>query len=769
MVVGLAFVLGLVVAWALGANPARLADVRLRGSGLVFASLAVQIAIYTSLNAHVPAAWDAPLHVLSYLLLICFLLVNVRVPAFWLVGFGLLSNVAVIFSNGGRMPVSGEAWQAAGKSLSEFNSQGISDNNVLANADTHLRWLSDIFAVPAQVPMASVLSIGDVMMVIGMVAFVYRSCTAATGTSKMQVLEPLRSAAFRRVVAGRLVSSVGDWLTQAACVTWIYESTRSVGLVSAFLATRMIGYALGGIISAPMLDRIPGFKALSVVETMRGGCTLAMIPFAATGQIWPVVLLGAVSAMMSSATSPTAQGLIPDVLPADQLQAGNAIHQMARSLTSVVGALVGGFAVAEFSIQAALSVDLATFCLAAILYRRFARRAGPESQPRAEPGSRVSRRDLLRAILLNRVVFGLAASFTLVTLAIGIMNSDVSRAFDEQLGNSHAYGYILAVISAGYVCSEILTGYMRSQSVARRSVGLAFMASGASAFVLSYATTVPIAYLALFLFGAADGVTEVVRDSLIQLNTQRSVRSGVFAVVNSVQTVGMIIGLAVAPLVADRFTSGTSLRIVALGCVTSGLVAGVCLVGRGGGAGEMLQVTTAEVPAGGELGAAVAGFELCDRDGATVALGELTAHGPAVLVLAGRGGGDEERVAMLRELAEGLPAGTRLAVVSKSRSRLGEQVEAVRAADWLRDPGGTCFAALGVPCGRRAADAGVFVIDWDGVLRLAYRTSSPEEWIPAAFVLSRVRRLLPAEREIRLLRTQLVAPAAPVRPGFDPA
>jgi len=91
-----------------------------------------------------------------------------------------------------------------------------------------------------------------------------------------------------------------------------------------------------------------------------------------------VVVLGAVSAMLSSATSPTAQGLIPDVLPPEQLQAGNAIHQMARSLTSVVGALVGGFAVAEFSIQVALSVDLATFCLAAILYRRFARRAGPE-------------------------------------------------------------------------------------------------------------------------------------------------------------------------------------------------------------------------------------------------------------------------------------------------------------------------------------------------------------------------------------------------------
>jgi hypothetical protein len=152
-----------------------------------------------------------------------------------------------------------------------------------------------------------------------------------------------------------------------------------------------------------------------------------------------------------------------------------------------------------------------------------------------------------------------------------------------------------------------------------------------------------------------------------------------------------------------------------------------------------------------------------------VALGGLTAHGPAVLVLAGRGGGDEERVAMLRELAEGLPAGTRLAVVSRSRSRLGEQAEAVRVADWLRDPGGTCFAALGVPCGRRAADAGVFVIDRGGVLRLAYRTSSTEEWIPAAFVLSRVRRLLSAVPDIRVLRTQLRAAEAPVLPGSDPA
>jgi MFS family permease len=763
VIVGLSLVLGLAVAWALGANLTRLADVRFRGEVLVFAALGIQLAIYTPLNSHVPATYDTPLHGLSYVLLIGFFLLNLRVPSFWLVGFGLIANVVVIFANRGLMPVSAAAWKASGNPMSVFNARGISDNNVLAGPHTHLTFLSDIFAVPSQVPHASVLSIGDILIVIGMVSFVYRACMPPARGSRTQLFAPLRSDAFRRVIAGRLVSSIGDWLTQAACVTWIYSTTRSVGLVSAFLIARTAAYALGGMASAPMLDRLPGFATLSMVEMLRGAMTLSMLPFAAAGQIWPVIGLGAGSLFLASATSPTAQGLIPDVLPNDQLQAGNAIHQMARSLTSVVGALVGGFAVVEFSIQAALAIDLATFFAAALLYRRFAHGG---LQPHATAGQRVRRRDLLRAVALNRVIFGLAASFTLATLSIGILNSDISRAFDARLGDRHAYGYVLAVISAGYVCSEILTGTMRRQSVARRSIALSFLATGGALFLFSHATTIPIAYLALFLFGSADGITEVVRDSLIQLNTRREVRSGVFAVVNSIQTGGMVIGLAAAPLIAERTGPGSTIRIVAAGCVVSAIVAAVCLIGRGGSE-EVLQASPAERPESGDLGVSVEPFKLEGGDGATESLAGLTAHGPLVVVLAGSGPVDEAQLAMLRETAEGLPAGARLVVVGQRRSPTGQRVAAVRIAPWLRDTSGGAYRALRVPQGRRRCDAGVFVIDGDGVLRLAFRSTGAEEWIPAAFVLSRLRRLLPAEPEVRVLRTALQTAGDEARPPAE--
>src|SRR5205814_6730218 len=105
MIIGLALVVGLMIAWALGAKLSNLAELQFRGDVLVFASLAVQLAVFTPLRDRVPDAYVVPLHLLSYALIVGFFALNVRVPGFWLVGFGVISNLFVIAANGGRMPV----------------------------------------------------------------------------------------------------------------------------------------------------------------------------------------------------------------------------------------------------------------------------------------------------------------------------------------------------------------------------------------------------------------------------------------------------------------------------------------------------------------------------------------------------------------------------------------------------------------------------------------------------------------------------------------
>ena len=288
-------------------------------------------------------------------------------------------------------------------------------------------------------------------MLIGMVAFVYRSCAPRPDGPATNLLAPLRSGAFRRVLSGRLVSGVGDWLAQAAVVTWIYTESHSTYLVAAFLVGRIGGATMGGLASAPLLDRIGGFRVLSWVEAMRGVLALAMLPLAIGGRIWPVILLCGVSSFLSSATNPSAAGLVPDMLPQPLLQAGNALHNLAPTLASILGAASGGFLVIQFGIGSALTVDLASFVLAAVLYHSFA--SGPNLSARA-PKSHQSRRSLARAMSRNRVILSVTASFAAATAAFGLLNATTAPLFDQRFGQPDAYGYVAAMLGVGYLFGE---------------------------------------------------------------------------------------------------------------------------------------------------------------------------------------------------------------------------------------------------------------------------------------------------------------------------
>jgi hypothetical protein len=211
MIIGLALVVGLLIAWALGARLSLLAELRFRGDALVFASLAVQLAVFTPLRDQVPDSYVVPLHLLSYALIFGFFVLNLRVPGFWLVGFGVISNLVVIVANGGRMPVSLETWRATGGDVSLLVRRGFDDNNVLAGPGTHLGWLGDVFALPSGVPFAAAISIGDIAILLGMVAFVYRACAPRPAGKPVSLLAPLRWAAtIAEMVVFRFAGCIVD-------------------------------------------------------------------------------------------------------------------------------------------------------------------------------------------------------------------------------------------------------------------------------------------------------------------------------------------------------------------------------------------------------------------------------------------------------------------------------------------------------------------------------------------------------------------------------
>jgi hypothetical protein len=174
-------VLVIVVALLRGGSLRNLAALQLRWLPLVIAGFMLQLLIFTPFaRSALVASATVPIYVLSMLLLVIWVAANWRIPGMALIAIGLALNVIAIAANGGHMPVSPESARFAG-TIGNYASEDRSvANNSIATQDNVRFWLlTDIIAIPKQVPFANVISIGDVLLTIGVGSLCYRTIRRA--------------------------------------------------------------------------------------------------------------------------------------------------------------------------------------------------------------------------------------------------------------------------------------------------------------------------------------------------------------------------------------------------------------------------------------------------------------------------------------------------------------------------------------------------------------------------------------------------------------
>jgi hypothetical protein len=108
--------------------------------------------------------------VFSYLLLLAFCLLNVRVPGIvWALG-GTAANFLAMCSNGLRMPAYIPAVQHMAPTLIPRLMRGEYSKSIAMTANTHFNFLGDIFSF--EIKPASLISIGDILFAIGLVILI---------------------------------------------------------------------------------------------------------------------------------------------------------------------------------------------------------------------------------------------------------------------------------------------------------------------------------------------------------------------------------------------------------------------------------------------------------------------------------------------------------------------------------------------------------------------------------------------------------------------
>jgi hypothetical protein len=167
MTLALAFLLLLLTVPLFGGKLSRVGEVRIRWIGLAAVAFAVQVVLVTVVPDG-DSTVHRILHLATYALAAACLIRNLDLRFVWLVGVGGLLNLIAIAANGGVMPASRGALETAGldvKSGEFANSDYVED--------AHVGFLGDVFAIPDGWPGANVFSVGDVLMLLGVILAIH--------------------------------------------------------------------------------------------------------------------------------------------------------------------------------------------------------------------------------------------------------------------------------------------------------------------------------------------------------------------------------------------------------------------------------------------------------------------------------------------------------------------------------------------------------------------------------------------------------------------
>ncbi len=175
---------------------------------------------------------------------------------------------------------------------------------------------------------------------------------------------------FLPLILSRFISNVGNGLSPIALAYGVLSLKGSTGtdlslVMTARIAPMIIFMLLGGVIGDRFKrNRIVGGS--DVIGSIIAG-TSAISFIAGFANVPLLCLMGGLFGILNALWWPAMSGVLPEILPKDSLQKGNAVVGLLSNFGFVFGALIGGTVVTLYGSGWALLVDAITFMIAGLL------------------------------------------------------------------------------------------------------------------------------------------------------------------------------------------------------------------------------------------------------------------------------------------------------------------------------------------------------------------------------------------------------------------
>jgi MFS family permease len=381
-----------------------------------------------------------------------------------------------------------------------------------------------------------------------------------------------RSPEFRRLWLGQMVSGMGSQLTIVGVAYQTYRMTHSsfvVGLVSLVqLGPLLFGSLWGGSIAdAHDRRRVLLVAQLVLCVTSIGLAVNAGLPHPL---LWPVFACTAASAAFQGVDMPARKAALPMILATEELPAALALQQVLFQLAAVVGPAIAGLLIARTSLSVVYACDVVSFGAAVTAVLML-----PSLVP-SGGGTKAGLRSIAEGMRYLRGQRLLASTFL---IDIDAMVFGMPRALFPALGTglfgggAGTVGLLYAAPAGGALIGALLTGWVAGVRRQGRAVIVAVVVWGAAIAAFGVIPVLWIGILLLALAGAADVVSAVFRNAILQMTVPEHLQGRLGGVFTAVVTGGPRLGDAEAGAVAALGGVQTSVVSGGLACI-----AGVALL-----------------------------------------------------------------------------------------------------------------------------------------------------------------------------------------------
>lgn len=368
-------------------------------------------------------------------------------------------------------------------------------------------------------------------------------------------LRPLTaSPPFARLWIGTLLGGLGAQLTVTAVMLHMFALTHDTFAVSMIAVAGLLPMIIAGLYGGMLADHFDRRLVALTAASIGWSSTVLLAILAWTGHVneWWLYALSIINSSASTVAGATKAAMTPKLVGTHLIPAAAALTGITTGVMVMAGPALGGLLVAAFSYPITYTID-AVLTLSLFLGLATLPRLAPEGQT-----DRPGLRSIIDGLAFLKVAPNIRMQFILDVIA---MTFGQPIALFPALGvvllggGEVTSGILMAAIAAGVLVSSLFSG--RIGSVRRQGVGIARaiqafgLATGLFGLVLFAAAQgwtpagrvdathpdlllITLACICLALTGAADNVSAIFRQTMLQTAVPDAVRGrlqGIFMVV----------------------------------------------------------------------------------------------------------------------------------------------------------------------------------------------------------------------------------------------